>query len=428
MEPMSSLIDFRNLAVALGIGLMIGMERGWQQREADVGERVAGLRTFAVIGLAGGVIGLLTARTSPVVLGLGFFALAILLVVAHTLAAQNDNHYGITTELAAFTTFGLAALATVGSPYVAAAGSVVMATLLGLKPELHRWLERLNRDELIAGLELLMISVVVLPLLPDRGLGPWHALNPYRIWLLVVIVAAISFAGHFAVRVLGQSRGIMLTGIFGGLASSTALTLHFARLSRRTAGLDGVLGTGIVMAQAVSIPRIIVITLFVSPVLAREASIPLGIMTVVAFLIALFVRWFSAKDAVRAPRRLGPPFQLAETLRFALLVVIIMLVSAAAERLFGDWSIYGIAVAAGAGNLTAATLSIAGLTEVTLSPETATRALVVAATSGVLFKGCMAYSLGGPRLGRIVLASAAVIAVIGLIIAILTPFMPASIP
>jgi uncharacterized membrane protein (DUF4010 family) len=387
---------------------------------------VAGLLTFAVIGLAGGVIGLLSARTQTMVLGFGFVGLAGLLVVGHTLSAQRDNHYGLTTELAAFTTFGLAALATTGAPYVAAAGSVVMATLLGLKPELHRWLQRLNRDELIAALELLMISVVVLPLLPDRGVGPWHALNPYRIWLLVVIVAAISFAGHFAVRVLGQSRGILLTGIFGGLASSTALTLHFARLSKRTTGLDGVLSTGIVLAQAIAIPRMIFITLFVSPELATGASLPLGLMTAVGVLIALIVRWLSARTEARAPRRLGPPFQLAETLRFAVLVVVIIFISAAAQRLFGDLSIYGIAIAAGAGNLTAATLSIAGLAENTLSTETAIRALILAATAGVLFKGFIAYSIGGRRLGWIVLASAAGVAVTGGIIAVLAPFLPTS--
>src|SRR5699024_5592028 len=146
------------------------------------------------------------------------------------------------------------------------------------------------------------------------------ALNPYRIWLLVVVVALISFAGHFAVRVLGQNRGILLTGIFGGLASSTALTMHFARLSKRTQGLDGVLATGIVVALAISIPRIIIITLFVSPSLASKASIPLGIMTVCGLAIALVVRWLSKSGDVRVPKRLGPPFQLSETIRFALLV------------------------------------------------------------------------------------------------------------
>ncbi|NNC23695.1 MgtC/SapB family protein [Salinisphaera sp. USBA-960] len=417
MDIANSLEIYRNLAVAFAIGLLIGLERGWQQREAEAGERVAGLRTFAVIGLAGGVLGLLSARTDSIVLGFGFVALAVILVAAHFLAAQSDNRYGITSELAAFATFGLAALAATGAPYVAAAGGVVMAMLLGLKPELHRWLQRLDRDELIAGLQLLMISVVVLPVLPDRALGPWQALNPYRIWLLVVVVGAISFAGHFAVRVLGHRRGILLTGIFGGLASSTALTLHFARLSKRTVGLDGVLGAGIVIAQAVSIPRIVVITLFVTPALVRAASVPLGVMTAVAIMIALLVQWRSAHKSVRAPRRMGPPFQLSETLKFALLVVVITLASAAAEHLLGVWSINLVAIVAGAANLTAATLSIAGLAQNTLPTEVAVRALVIAAASGVMFKGLVAYSLGGRRLGIIVVLSAAGVAATGVLIA-----------
>ena len=236
MNADTTLLIFRNLGVALAIGLMVGLERGWQQREADAGQRVAGLRTFAIIGMAGGVTGLLAERMGPLVLGLGLIAIAAMLIAAHVMSSQDRGEYGITSEMAAFTTYGLAALATSGAPAVAAAGAVVTATLLGLKPELHRWLARLDREELLAALKLLMMSVLVLPLLPDRGIGPWDTLNPLRIWQLVVIVAAISFAGHFAVRLLGQARGILTTGVFGGLASSPALTLQFADGAHRSYG------------------------------------------------------------------------------------------------------------------------------------------------------------------------------------------------
>src|SRR5699024_6854351 len=176
------------------------------------------------------------------------------------------------------------------------------------------------------------------------------------------------------------------------------------------------------------IPRIIIITLFVSPSLASKASIPLGIMTICGLAIALVVRWLSKSGDVRVPKRLGPPFQLSETIRFALLVVFIMLASAAAERLFGTWSVYGIAIAAGAGNLTAATLSIAGLAEITLSHDTAIRALVLAATAGIICKGIIAYSIGGPRLGKIVLASSFIVGVAGILIIFLTPILAAPVP
>lgn len=413
MNADTTLLIFRNLGVALAIGLMVGLERGWQQREAGAGQRVAGLRTFAIIGMAGGVTGLLAERMSPLVLGLGFIAIAAMLIAAHVMSSQDRGEYGITSEMAAFTTYGLAALATSGAPAVAAAGAVVTATLLGLKPELHRWLARLDREELLAALKLLMMSVLVLPLLPDRGIGPWDTLNPLRIWQLVVIVAAISFAGHFAVRLLGQARGILTTGVFGGLASSTALTLHFARLSRRTRGLDPLLAVGIILAQAMGMPRMIAVAAVASPALARHAAGPLVAMMAVGLTAALLLRLRLDTSRLRAPRRLGTPFRLKDTARFAVLLIVITLASAAGHRLIGDAGIYAIATIAAMGDLTAVTLSVAQLSQGGLPLDTAVRALVIAAISSVLFKSLLAFALGGRRLGLLVAASAACVAVAG---------------
>lgn len=413
MDADTTLLVFRNLAVSLAVGLMVGLERGWQQREADAGQRVAGLRTFAIIGVAGGVSGLLGQSVGAIVLGLGFIAIASILIAAHVLSSQERGEYGITSEMAAFTTYGLAAMATSGAPALAAAGAVVTATLLGLKPELHRWLERLDRDELIAVLKLLMMSVLVLPLLPDRGMGPWDTLNPYRIWQLVVIVASISFAGHFAVRLLGQARGILATGVFGGLASSTALTLHFARLSRRTQGLDALLAVGVILAQAMGMPRMIAVAAVASPALARSAAAPLLLMMAVALIGALLLRLRLDPSTLRAPRRLGPPFRLKDTFRFAILLIAITLASAAGHRLIGDAGVYAIAIIAAMGDLTAVTLSIAQLSHSGVPGDTAARALVVAAMSSVLFKSLLAYSLGGRRLGLLVGVSAVCVALTG---------------
>ncbi|GAB3679459.1 MgtC/SapB family protein [Salinisphaera aquimarina] len=413
MEIDPTLLAFRNLAVALAVGLLIGLERGWQKRDADSGQRVAGLRTFAIIGVGGGVIGQLSVTMGPIVLGLGLIAIASILIAAHVLSSRASRDYGITSEIAAFTTFALAAMATTGSPAPAAAGAVVTATLLGLKPELHGWLERLDRDELIAALKLLMISVLVLPLMPDQGLGPWATLNPYRIWMLVVVVASISFAGHFAVRLLGQARGILTTGVFGGLASSTALTLHFARLSRRTRGLDALLAVGIILAQAMGMPRMIVVAAVASPVLARAAVVPLLVMMGVALISALLLHSRLDTSRLRAPRRLGPPFRLKDTLRFAVLLVAITLASATAHHLVGDAGVFAIAAIAAMGDLTAVTLSMAQLTQTGVPTDTAARALVVAAMSSVLFKSLLAYLLGGQRLGLLVASSATCVAMTG---------------
>jgi len=413
MDSDTTLILFRNLGVALAVGLLIGLERGWQQREAGVGQRVAGLRTFAIIGVAGGVTGQLSMTVGAIVLAFGLLAVAAMLIAAHILSSHQRGDYGITSEMAAFATFTLAALATTGAPALAAAGAVVIATLLGLKPELHRWLERLDRDELIAALKLLMISVLILPLMPDHGMGPWDTLNPYRLWLLVVLVAAISFAGHFAVRLLGQARGILAMGVFGGLASSTALTLHFARLSRRTHGMDGLLAVGVILAQAMGMPRMLVVATVASPLLARHAAVPLLAMMAVGLIAALLLRTRVDTANLRAPRRMGTPFRLKDTLRFAILLIAITLASAAAHRLLGDAGVFVIAGVAAMGDLTAVTLSVAQLTQADVPADTAAQALVVAATSSVLFKSLLAYLLGGRRLGLLVGAGACSVAITG---------------
>jgi uncharacterized membrane protein (DUF4010 family) len=412
----STLILFRNVAVALAIGLLIGLERGWNKRDALAGTRVAGLRTFAIIGVAGGITGQLALVLGPLVLGLGLIAVAAMLIAAHVVSTRRSDDFGITSEMAGLATYVLAALATTGEPALAAAAAVVVATLLGLKPELHRWIERLDRDELIAALKLLMISVLVLPLMPDRGMGPWEAFNPYRLWMLVVLVAAISFAGHFAVRVLGQTRGILTTGIFGGLASSTALTLNFARLSRRTRGLDDLLAVGIVLSLAMGMVRMLIVAGAAHPALAKATAIALVTLMTVALGVGALLRLLVDTSGRRAPRRLGPPFRLKDTLRFALLLIGITLATNAAHQLIGNTGVYVVAAVAAMGDLTAVTLSVAQLSRQSVDTNTAAQALVIAAISSVVFKSVLAFALGGRRLGMLVAASAAAMALAGIVL------------
>lgn len=410
-----TLVLFRNLGIALAIGLLVGLERGWQQREAHEGQRVAGVRTLAIVGLAGGVCGLLGRHLAPIVLGLALLALAIMLIAAHIVSSRQFDTYGITSEIATFTTFVLAALATAGLPAVAAAGAVAVVVLLGLKPELHRWLTRLEHSEILAALELLVITVIVLPVLPDRAMGPWGALNPFRLWLLIALVAAISFIGHFAVRVLGHTRGILFSGAFGGLASATALTVSFARVARRRSGLSDLLATGTILAQAVAFPRMLAVTWFVSQALAANTLIPLAAMTAASLACGLILHWRSTTATRKAPRNLGPPFRMKETARFGLLLVAITLISAAMHHYFGAAGVYLVAALGALTNLTAVTLSIAQLANQGLDNSVATFALVIAAISGALFKAVLAGWLGGRHLGVRVGSAAVVAAMAGFV-------------
>ena len=208
------------LAIALVIGLIIGMERGWESRESPAGLRIAGIRSFGLIGLLGGLSALLAAQFGVSVLVIAFLGLALIIAVSYGVTAQNTQDFGITTELALLITFVLGALAGKGLASEAVAVAVVMTVLLGFKQELHQSLRHLDRRELIATLQLLLIAAVVLPLLPDRDLGPWSALNPRAIGLLVVLIAGISYVGYFAMRLLGARVGLLATAVLGALSNS----------------------------------------------------------------------------------------------------------------------------------------------------------------------------------------------------------------
>ncbi|HMB37509.1 MAG TPA: DUF4010 domain-containing protein, partial [Wenzhouxiangellaceae bacterium] len=251
------------LAVAVAIGLLVGVERGWKGREAEEGEREIGLRTLALVGLVGGLAGLLGSEFGGLSIGLMFIGLAILLGLVYRIKADQRDDIGLTTEIAALATFLLAALSGLGHMAIASAGAVVMVILLGYKGQLHGWLRALKRAELTAGFKLLLISVVFLPLLPDRGFGPWQALNPYTIWWMVVLIAALSFVGYFAVRIAGPRAGTIFTAAFGGLASSTATTLNLARLARRKHTGMRLLAGGILLACGTMFPRMVLVATIV---------------------------------------------------------------------------------------------------------------------------------------------------------------------
>ena len=186
-----------NLLSALGIGLLIGIERGWSGRTEDEGDRVAGIRTFSLVGLLGGIAGEMSNVVGNWILTAVFIALAALVIVSYVMETriQGEKDVGITTEVALLITFSLGAWATFGYQIYALGSAVLVITLLSLKPVLHRWLRKIEVKEIYAGIKLLVISVILLPLLPNRGFGPWDAINPHWIWWMVVLISGLSFIG-----------------------------------------------------------------------------------------------------------------------------------------------------------------------------------------------------------------------------------------
>ncbi|SFM56609.1 Uncharacterized membrane protein, DUF4010 family [Ectothiorhodospira mobilis] len=387
------------LALALALGLLIGLERGWKERLLEEGQRVAGIRTFALIGLLGGVAGLLTLDHGPLLLVLPLATLAAVLIAAHILSQRQDQDMGITGVVASLLTFCFGAMATLGMPRLAAACAVVTAILLGIKPVLHAWVRRLEERELYATFKMLLISVVILPLLPNQGYGPWEALNPHRIWWMVVLIAGISFVGYFAMRIVGERRGILATGLLGGLASSTAVTVNFARIARRNPAGSGVLAAGILVAGATMFPRMLAVTWVLNADLGRQLLAPVLVMMGLIYLGAALLWRDRGSVSSTGRAALHNPFELRPALIFAGLLVAIVLLSRGLSESFGDAGLYLLSLASGLADVDAITLSVADMTRDGLGLPTANLAILIAAFSNSLVKAGLSLGIGGLRLG-----------------------------
>jgi len=403
---------FQRLGVALALGLLVGVERGWETRRRAEGQRVAGFRTFGLIGLLGGLWALIAAETGVLVLAVAFAALAAVLIVSQIQFLRKDGDVGATTMVAALVTFALGALAGYGEMTLAAAGAVVVTLLLGVKPQLHGLVERLERDELMAVIKLLLMSVVLLPVLPDRGYGPWQALNPYRIWWMVVLIAGINFTGYMAIKLAGARRGVLLTGLFGGLASSTATTIGLARLAKGTTTLKRLAAAGIIVAATTMLPRMLLVAAVVAPPLALRLAGPLLLGTLTGCGAAAWL-W------QRARRRAAPddvarrnPFELAVALQFGALLAVVMVLSYALQAWLGHAGLYLLGAVSGLSDVDAVTLSLgARVGEASLGAEVAAVAILLAAAVNTLVKAALAAAISGAELAwRVALGAAAILA------------------
>ncbi|MFW6027176.1 MAG: MgtC/SapB family protein [bacterium] len=385
---------FPQLGVALAIGLLIGAERGWQDRELEEGGRIAGLRTFGLIGLAGGLSAVVGKSIAAWVVPAGLLALALIMAVAFLRQSQRTGSVGVTTIVAALTTFLLGALPVLGMGTVAAGAAVVTALLLGLKPRLHALLRHMEEADLMAVLRLLVISVVVLPVLPDRGYGPGGTLNPYEIWWMVVLIAAISFSGYVAIKVMGPKRGAALTALLGGLISSTAVTISLSRLSGRHPGLSRELGGGVVLASTAMFLRMAVVIAVIAPGVLMAAAVPLTAMTLAGAVSAVLLlsRVKDSGGQVPAPEN---PLQLSVALSFGLILAAVMLISHLVSERYGDPGLYAVAAISGLADVDAITLSAARMALDEITIEVAAQAIVIAALANTAAKAGIYLLLAG---------------------------------
>jgi uncharacterized membrane protein (DUF4010 family) len=413
---MTELENFKLLGITIAIGLLIGLERGWRSRNRDEGMRVAGLRTYGLISLLGGLSGLLAQQVDAFLMGFAFLGLTCVLLLAYSKSLDKFEDFSITSIIASLITFTLGALTVYGHITLASASAVVITSLLGFKPLLHGWVKKLEQQELNATLKLLLISVVMLPILPDQGYGPWAIFNPYHIWLMVVLIAGISYLGYFAIRIVGNQQGPVLTGALGGLVSSTAVTLNLSKLSTQQPNMENVLAAGILTACATMFARTLLLTSIMNPALFRVLLPALLVMTLFTYLVA-FVLWRNARGfRTNEEVKLTNPFQLGMAIKFGAFLVLILLLSKLLTVYFGDMGTYFLAATAGLADVDPITLSMSKMSREGLEVTVAARAILIAVTVNSGIKSIFSWVIGGRALALRVCSTLVGAAVAGLLI------------
>ncbi len=386
------------LAVALAVGLLVGLERGWQARAAGEGRRAAGLRTFALTGLLGGVSGAIGSATSPIVLGFAFLGFAIAFTVFAALEARADADVSATTAVAGLVTFAVGAYAALGEVQVAVAAGVATTVLLAMREPLHQWIARLSFEEIRAILTLAAMTFLALPVLPDRAIDPLGAVNPREIWLLAILIAGLSFVGYVAVRLFGDRLGILLAAVAGGLASSTATTVALARLGHDRPEAAPVLAAGILASGAVMVARVGMVLTAIAPALLPAAWPPLAALAGVLAVGALVTGgWRRPTDGVALT--LTNPLDLATALKLALLIAIVGLATAWLGGVAGGGGVYVIAALSGIVDVDAATISMGRMSHAGLAAATAVAAVLTTVAVNTVAKSIMAGWIGGTALG-----------------------------
>ncbi|MBR0672817.1 MgtC/SapB family protein [Neoroseomonas soli] len=393
----------RSLGVALAIGLLVGAERHWRERDEAAGRRTAGVRTFALVGLSGGIVAALAVDAGPlgraVLLSAGLFALMAALIPFALREAEAEDRFSATSLVAAVGTYMLGALAVSGQATAAGAAAVAMTAVLAARESLHGLMARITWVELRSAIVLLTMTLIALPLVPDAPI-PWLAgVNLRKVWTLAVLLAAISYLGYLGVKLGGEHKGLLLAGAAGGLVSSTAVTLSNAATAAQ-GGPSGALAAGALVAGVVSCLRTAGLALLVAPQtgLALWPALVAAAAGMGAVALVLARRRATVAEGAPLPSN---PFEIGSVLRMAVLLGGVgALAKLGAEKL-GGAAVVVIAAVTGLTDVDAITLSVPLLVPQVIDADVAVKAVAVAVASNTVAKAAYAVALGSGRYGRL---------------------------
>lgn len=405
-----------SLGVAIGLGLLVGLQREWEKN------RIAGLRTFALVSLSGALSAILAHE-----IGAWFMAAAVLAFAAVTVSGylvslrDPGTDPGLTTAIAMYVTFAAGALTVTQHRIMAVVVAGTVMVLLQEKQTLHGMVRKIGEKDLRAIAHLVLIGLVILPLLPNRPLGPEGMLNPFAVWLMVVLIVGISLAAYLAGKFLGSARGTAVAGILGGLISSTATMVSVARQSAGTGGHPAPLAAIALISSAVVFLRVLAEVALVASAVADTMLPPLAAMLAVSVIIAVFAyRWMLRNHG--QPLDEPPPSELKGAVAFGLLYVVVLAAVSFAKEHFGDAGLFTVAAISGLTDMDAITLSTAALSgRGQLDAATAWRVILTGGLANIMFKCGLVIALGSRALMKPVLAGLAASFACGLLILWLWP-------
>ncbi|MDX1606934.1 MAG: MgtC/SapB family protein [Candidatus Competibacterales bacterium] len=415
---MDDLDTIKALATALGLGLLIGLQR------ERVDKSLAGIRTFPLITLFGALCGLLADAYGTWLVAAGLLALVLLIAIENLrrLPRNPDNQPSLTTEAALLVMFVVGAWLAQERPGLALAVTGTVVVLLHAKQPMHGFVHRLGEHDLTALIQFVVISLIILPLLPNRAYGPFQVLNPFEIWLMVVLIVGLNFAGFVAYRLFSTRSGTLVAGLLGGLVSSTATTFSYSRqartggLSSALAGLVIIIASGVVFARVLA--EIAVVAASHLPVMAP----PMIVLLLINLAVIAAALWLVSGHAAGQSGRPSNPAELKPALAFGALYAAVLFAVAAVKDLFGEGALYLLAIISGLTDVDAITLSTARLVDSgRLEAETGWRLIVTAALANLAFKLGVTGLLGGLELLRRTLLLAAFTFAAGLLLILLWP-------
>jgi uncharacterized membrane protein (DUF4010 family) len=396
-----------NLAIALALGLLVGLER------ETAASRLSGIRTFAIVTVLGAVCGILIPVAGGWIVAAALLSLAIVIVIGnYVLMHDDDTRGGITTESALLLMLLVGVLVSTGARQLGVVIGGSVAVLLQAKARMKGIASRLSTEDLTAIMRFALLALVILPVLPDSDFGPYNVLNLYEIWMMVVLIVGISLGGYIVYRFFGQKAGVLAGGVLGGVISSTATTVSYARRTRDSKEASGLAAAVIMIASTIVVIRVAIEIAVVAPRFLPLAAAPLGIVFA-AMLAVSIVAWLWMRDGENAMPEQENPSELKPALIFGALYAFVLLAVAFAKDRLGTEGLYAVAALAGLTDVDAITLSTSKLVAASqLEPGRAWRLIVVANASNLVFKAATVAVLGSRALlGRVALLYAVAVGV-----------------